>query len=635
MNQPNSLLDQITAVRENAKGTLLQISSTASRLELPSPSAALSESKRRLDENRYKVLVVGEAKRGKSTLVNALLGKDILPTNVDIATSQVFLVTSSQSESCRLRFEDDSTQPVRPEDLQIYGSQVAADAGETPRLGQIIRWIEVDTPAQFLPEGISILDTPGLGSLNAAHDQITQRFIPQADAVIYTLDSKEPIGERDLRTIEQILKATAHVFFVQTHIDCVNTKAWQELRLRSEDVLRSRFGKRLASHRVWPISAVNLMKAAKTGDRDYEVASKYPEMMSALQRFLFRSTGWTRTAQAVALAADYHGKSRTTLAGRLTAASTAAEAEGAKTRKALLERKKAFEKDWGESGEHSQEVLKEIRRISELGKNRFLQVIQAGGDIETQLREKVDSLESLDQAKELGERLGQEAASLAVQSWSDITAETQAQCAQHLEPFFDSIDELRAPLNELAEPSTTDVSGHDRFYERIRGAFFEKTMAAGVVYAVMSFVFPPLAVVAAIGAAIWGFIVGGAKVKEQQLARAKQQLYGHLSKVLNQIRQHFCAIDLPRARKGVADDYFSGLVEKSSEQIREVGKLRLAELSSEMTRLEEQARADAKQRSVLVEEIRKQLSEWDTLARALRGLVDELNALDKVLATES
>jgi GTPase SAR1 family protein len=208
--------------------------------------------------------VVGEAKRGKSCFINALIGRAILPTDVDIATSQVFLISKADQEAYRLRFEDDSTQDIAATDLPRFGSQVLADVAGTPRLDQLIRWIEVDAPARFLPDGVSLLDTPGLGSLYAAHSQITQRFIPQADAVIYVLDSGQPIGQADLEALAAILEATHSLFFIQTRIDQFRKEHWQALQLRNEQVLHERFAETLADTRVWPISSTNLMTAGVT-----------------------------------------------------------------------------------------------------------------------------------------------------------------------------------------------------------------------------------------------------------------------------------------------------------------------------------------------------------------------------------
>src|SRR3954447_1169985 len=163
--QPSNVTEQIEKVRQQSIAVLDALVAKAEEFELAKPPEALERYRQKLRENSYKVLVVGEAKRGKSTFVNALIGRDILPTDVDVATSQVFNILPSKREAYRLRFEDGSAREITVQDLPRYGSQVMIDAGVVPTADQIIRWIEVDAPIRFLPRGVSILDTPGLGTL--------------------------------------------------------------------------------------------------------------------------------------------------------------------------------------------------------------------------------------------------------------------------------------------------------------------------------------------------------------------------------------------------------------------------------------------------------------------------------------
>src|SRR5579864_8252863 len=184
MSDPNVFADQIKSVRRRTLAVIDDLDNQGKAYDLPDMPTALAEYRLKLLDNTYKVLVAGEMKRGKSSFINALIGRDILPTNVDIATCEVFRVSRARLEGYRLRFEDGSAREIAAGELSKYGAQGVRDSAGAPRLNQIIRWIEVDLPgAQFLPIGISLLDTPGLGSLYAAHAQITQRFVPQADAV--------------------------------------------------------------------------------------------------------------------------------------------------------------------------------------------------------------------------------------------------------------------------------------------------------------------------------------------------------------------------------------------------------------------------------------------------------------------
>jgi len=123
---------QIEGIRQQTVAILDELIARADQFDLADPPPVLNHYRDKLRENSYKVLVVGEAKRGKSTFVNALIGRDILPTDVDVATSQVFNIRPSEREAYRVRYEDGSEREILPEDLPLYGSQTAPGAGYLP-----------------------------------------------------------------------------------------------------------------------------------------------------------------------------------------------------------------------------------------------------------------------------------------------------------------------------------------------------------------------------------------------------------------------------------------------------------------------------------------------------------------------
>jgi len=263
MNDSDQFKAQIDAIEQQTLRIFSELAEKTSQFELPKLPQAVDEYRQKLEENTYNVLVVGEAKRGKSSFVNALIGKDLLPTDVDIATNQIFRVSYAEQEAYRLRFEDESTRDITAQELVEYGSQMVADriGLSLPNL-YFLRWIEVDAPIRFLPPRVSLLDTPGLGSLYAAHAQLTQRFVPRADAVIFVLDSNQPVLQFELDFVEALLKVTRHIFFIQTKIDLYDKEDWQRVLQRNEEILQNHFKDRLDDTRVWPISNLNLMKAA-------------------------------------------------------------------------------------------------------------------------------------------------------------------------------------------------------------------------------------------------------------------------------------------------------------------------------------------------------------------------------------
>src|SRR3954468_23114621 len=129
--------EQTEGIRRQSVAVIDPLKAKAAEFELGKPPGALERHRRRLRENVYKALVVGEAKRGKSTFVNALIGQDILPTDVKVATNQVFYIRPAKREAYRVRYEDGAAREITAMGLPRYGSQLMADAGIVPTDGEI------------------------------------------------------------------------------------------------------------------------------------------------------------------------------------------------------------------------------------------------------------------------------------------------------------------------------------------------------------------------------------------------------------------------------------------------------------------------------------------------------------------
>ncbi len=640
MAQTANIPERAEAVRRQTLTILKSLRERGKAFGLPEPPAGLEQYQRKLEDNTFQVLVVGEAKRGKSTFVNALIGRDILPTDVDIATSQVFRICPADREAYRIRFEDDSQQTITAADLPRFGSQVMADAVGVPRLDQIIRWIEVDGPIRFLPPNVRILDTPGLGALYAAHAEITHRFVPYADAVIFVLDSQAPIGDPEIKFVEKLLGATNNIFFIQTKIDQFRKEAWQEIQNRNQDILRQRFKDRLMDTRVWPISSTNLQKAAETGDDDFLIVSRHKELAAALQAFLFRVAGWCRSAAAILVADHAHGQSRKTLATRLDTVVEESRQKRTESQERATTRRKQFDVDWGGQGQKHRGLLEGTRNGAMLAKQDFRQTLQPGGTIETTYREKIERLHSLEEAKQYAETMPAQMAEEAAAKWRLICGHFQTHCLKLLGPFLIDADKvgLDSDLSrEGSGPSAAVVDLSADHFARFKAAWSDFAVVGAAGYLggtvlgaiVLTSWFPPLAAAAALGAAIWFGVRGWNTAGIRQLKEAQAKLKEFQGKQLQQIRSHFFDVDAASGRSSRVDEYFNSLERTLGDHVAKLAAQKLSEAQAEINRLTEAANFDDEQRKTKAAEIRRQLTEWDGIGQAMKAIQAELKELDR------
>ena len=649
MSDISPLIDQTRSVRRQTLAILDDIAKRGKAYELPDPPTSLEEYRLKVLDNTYKVLVAGEMKRGKSSFVNALIGHDILPTDVDVSTCEVFRVSRALQEGYRIRFEDGSAKEITAADLKRYGSQGIRDIEGTRQLAQIIRWIEVDLPtAQFLPVGVSLLDTPGLGSLYAAHGQITQRFVPQADAVIFITDSDKPLIESELEFVGKILEVTPNIFFVLTKIDKYNDEKWQENQKRDEVLLRERFRDHLSDVHIWPFSSKNLSQAATSGDEDYLEVSYYKQLASALQTFLFRVAGWSRCVEAVLAANYYHASSKKILLGRLAGLQAPSKQKLYELRQQLAERKQQFDAEWGTSGRQSRELVLNIQNTATTRKRSFVTFLGVNGQLETAYRQKIEALKSPEETKKLSDTMNDSIVTEVLNTWRTTCEQAYRECSALLAPFIDAANQLLSPP-EIDQP---DLTISRQSTDELEGSLVSKIreadtnlrtsiqVSAGAVLTVgwiVGVLFPPAALPvylvglpAVLAVGVWSAFHGWSGVQKKQVHEAQHDLHAHLTDLLREIRLRFLQADLAGGMS-VVNHYFSILVDTMNRQLQEIAQEKSGQTQAETNRLDEEIRLDEQRRKEKAEQVQQQLNAWNAIGRSIEAVMVDLKVLDQSL----
>jgi GTPase SAR1 family protein len=604
---------------ERVAAVLGDMFQTAAELELPAPPQALELARSELATGVYTVLVVGEAKRGKSTLVNALVGAEVVPTDVAVATNQVFRVCNAP-DGYRLRFEDGTAREIAAEELDRYGSQVVLDERGRPRLDRTIRWIEVDVPSRFLPERLVLLDTPGLGSLYEAHTQITERCLPHADAVIFVLESSQPVLESELALIERILRLTPNVFFIQTKIDQHSREDWEAIRSRSEAILAERFGDRLPAAHVWPFSSRNLRRAATSEHADaLMLVSRYADLAEALKRFLVSVSGEPRAAQALLGGARYHAGGREVLAGRLSALSSSGEQLAA-----LAEQRRRFERDWGPGGGKRTVMAGDAKRALSVARQAFREALQPGGAIMRAVEDRIDDAATAEELSEVSERMTQDLVEATTDEWHRTQAVTEHRLAELLASFLEVADELHVAVEAGDEaPALSERAAGGRqatLYEQAQMSYGGSMVPLGLggqVGAVLGFTLGPWTTLAGLA---FGLVAAKHRMAQTQTVSARNEAQKLLRLRVGELQQHFFGVDLEDNRFSRVEEYFGALERAFSARVTDAIRQGLANTDAEVRRLEEQQALTDDAREERARTLNAQLARWNALADELREL---------------
>jgi GTPase Era involved in 16S rRNA processing len=195
------------------------LTALADEVGAPEVASRLAGSQRRLSDGRLVALVLGEFKRGKSTLLNALLGEPgLLPVDTYYATRLVTTVSWAQEEHVEFVPADGAPKRVltRAEIADYATESVAERVGA----GEVV----VGLPNDWLRQGLTIVDTPGIGGVYQAHTAATLACLPTADVVIYVLDASQPLLDGELAFVDRAAKVVApeSFVFVVTKADTVS-----------------------------------------------------------------------------------------------------------------------------------------------------------------------------------------------------------------------------------------------------------------------------------------------------------------------------------------------------------------------------------------------------------------------------
>jgi small GTP-binding protein len=176
--------------------------------------AALAALRGRLAEQRLRVLVAGEAKRGKSTLVNALLGRAVLPVGVTPLTALATTVRYGKDEGVSAVFRDGRTEGFPLSALDDLVTE-RGNPGNRRNLASVT----VVAQAPVLARGVELVDTPGTGSVYAHNTAEAEAALQTMDAAVFVLTADPPLSASERALMERVAELSVTMFVVLNKAD--------------------------------------------------------------------------------------------------------------------------------------------------------------------------------------------------------------------------------------------------------------------------------------------------------------------------------------------------------------------------------------------------------------------------------
>jgi len=221
-----------TAIRQGCK-----------RFQIVSLNRQIEICKTLLTENPpIDVAILGQFKAGKSSFLNGLLGKHILPTGVVPVTTVITRLQYGPEERAMVTYFNGSRTEISLQKLSDFISEQG-----NPNNAKDVDVVDVETPILKDYPGLRLVDTPGLGSIFRAHMKTSQEWLPAVGAAIVAVSSDRPLSDDDLALLGDLARHTPNIFLLLTKVDLLTIEQRKEVVCFLEKSLKKELKK------VYPI----------------------------------------------------------------------------------------------------------------------------------------------------------------------------------------------------------------------------------------------------------------------------------------------------------------------------------------------------------------------------------------------
>lgn len=177
--------------------------------------ARVRKLRQKIESGHVTVSVIGQFKRGKSALVNRILGENMLPVGIVPVTAVVTMIDYGE-ESAAIHFNNGMVKKVEIDRLARY---VNEQENCDNRLG--VAKVALTCPSDFLKQNLTFVDTPGVGSVHEKNSKEAYGFVKESDAVIFTLSVDSPINQIEIEFLRNAREYAAKFYFAVNKTDLI------------------------------------------------------------------------------------------------------------------------------------------------------------------------------------------------------------------------------------------------------------------------------------------------------------------------------------------------------------------------------------------------------------------------------
>ena len=312
----------------------------------------------KLAEDRFTLAVVGQFKRGKSSLMNGIIGRELLPVGVLPLTSAITVLRYGPSERLLIQRRHWTILEEKAAGTACRLRHRKRESGQPPAGERGLS----ELPNSFLRRGLEFVDTPGIGSSIEANTATTYGFLPQCDAVLLVTSADAPLNRVELEFLCDVHRHAAKMFIVLNKVDLLEEAERTDVFEFVRATLREQAG--ITAPRIFPVSALQGLTAKQRGDDALFARCGLAELESALAEFL------THQKAAVFLAWDFLSPRPSPCCGPRKWRTRSAGVPGKHHHRSGPSRRRSWIMDSERTGRRREEILERVRA-------QFLQNVRA------------------------------------------------------------------------------------------------------------------------------------------------------------------------------------------------------------------------------------------------------------------
>lgn len=280
---PSHRLDDLLQRKQALLDTGKRLRELAATGGDPNSAQVLDDFLARFRDTRFLVLVVGDFKSGKSTLVNALIGKKLCPVRATPRTAKVTRICSTNdpkgAEEVEIAYLLDRPKERRALSETSLDDLVAVKGATTDSVQLVDVFMNPSDTLLRFP--LRLVDTPGLGSIEKEHTATTRDYVQHADVIVFVISASKAMTEAERAFLLLNRTLLARTIFVVNQIDRVEGEEDEVLRYVSEGLVREVLPPDAPKPNLYPVSGQKALEAAPASE-----SSGVPRLVEAIEQHL-------------------------------------------------------------------------------------------------------------------------------------------------------------------------------------------------------------------------------------------------------------------------------------------------------------------------------------------------------------